>query len=819
MNHRHEERAGGTSAERNDSTRSLRPTPCDAQPPAAPEDKPSQETVLCEGPLCDPANEETRRNLVLTGALRDFTLQGVLGRGGFGTVYKALDTSLDRVVAIKVLNETFDEERIAIFQREAQMLASLSKHAGIVQIHRWGEQEGIPYFVLEFVEDNAADLLRRHPQGIPLPRALTLAAQAAEALAYMHRNGVLHRDIKPANILLELANDQVKLSDFGLAQFRDAGRAEDKRAVSGSPAYMSPEQAGGKALDERSDIFSLGVTLFHLISGRLPFEGNSPTEVMQRIVAGERKIIRDLMPKLPEPVVTLIERAIAHEKTERFHSAAEFAQQLRQVAAAIDERGAHPRSASSRMRLPRVVTTLAAGVLVAAGTWFLIPLLIPTAEAGTLSSARAQMDRENYAKARDLYSEYLRQRPGDDGALFGLGYAHLQEAALEEARKAFESIDGAEALRGEGLAATKLAAREPDAQTALQQALELSKNAYIKALLARDDLQAKRYDEVVKKLDGLSSRDFFYEWQYVEAMILLGQAYYRLNKLAEAAAVFKGIEGMASPSSQKLAELYANMIARAEKAQQDEKNVELAREIGRKIDAGEILEAGDDWTSRRLTLLVLPFDAGAAKSLTTQSLLDLLPDLLNIELMKHPSLPTVDRSTLGTLLTEQVLSANLSKDQRYSSKLGKFAGARLLVTGEFLDFGRSRSLRVKVTDVETSWIQVDTRVEVQEDDPIALAENVSKIIAAEVPRKYPLQGRLYADRGVPKIDIGAYVGVKENLSFDVFMQENEPALGNLVTTTGNIGSGVTEVRIEDIPADQLPGSPETGWYVRERPPS
>ena len=220
----------------------------------------------------------------LIGAqLGNLQVLSILGRGGFGSVYRARDIKLGRTVALKFLTQPLETRHKELFEREARAIAFLSKHAGIVDIYEWGEYEGRCYFALEYVESNAADLLKEHPNGIPAPRALSVARDCADALAYAHGRGILHRDVKPANILIDLPDGEVKIADFGLARFRETGDVTVSGNVSGSPPYMSPEQVSGERLDERSDIFSMGVTLHEFLCGQRLFGGNTALETMSRI--------------------------------------------------------------------------------------------------------------------------------------------------------------------------------------------------------------------------------------------------------------------------------------------------------------------------------------------------------------------------------------------------------------------------------------------------------------------------------------------------------------------------------------------------------
>jgi len=270
--------------------------------------------------------------------LGHYEIHALLGAGGMGEVYRATDTRLGREIALKILpaDVAADHDRVMRFHREARAAAALN-HPNIVTLHSAEEIGGIHFLTMELVDGRPLDELIP-TEGFPADRVIELATPLAEAVAAAHDKGLVHRDLKPANILIT-SDGRVKVLDFGLA--KDARRvSQDGHTVTslgsthaglimGTPLYMSPEQISGGAVDHRTDVFSLGIILFEMLTGHRPFQGASQADLAAAILRDSPpKVIR---PDVPSPLVTLIEQCLAKGVGERLESARLLAAGLREV--------------------------------------------------------------------------------------------------------------------------------------------------------------------------------------------------------------------------------------------------------------------------------------------------------------------------------------------------------------------------------------------------------------------------------------------------------------------------------------------------------
>jgi len=266
-----------------------------------------------------------------------YLLQRQLGRGSTGVVYAALDIDQDhQPVALKLLTLGADaepterDEVTHRFLQEARIAATL-QHPHIAAVHAAGQWQGQAYLAMELLPGSDLSRYTRASRLLPEPVVLRVAARVAHALAHAHQRGVLHRDIKPGNVMLDLSRDQVKVLDFGLARLDDAARSRSGLLIA-TPAYMSPEQAAGAALDARSDLYALGVMLYELLTGRLPFEAASMGQLLLQIARGEPEPLQRLRPDLPPALVMLVAELLARQPDQRPEDGEAVAAQLHALA-------------------------------------------------------------------------------------------------------------------------------------------------------------------------------------------------------------------------------------------------------------------------------------------------------------------------------------------------------------------------------------------------------------------------------------------------------------------------------------------------------
>lgn len=293
--------------------------PAEAPPAAAPVAAPATDT-----PPASPGAQPPD--------LHDFDIGAEIGRGAMAIVYKATQRSTGRQVAIKrlALSREFSSEDLADvrerFMREARAAGALT-HPDILQVVDAGQDGNDAWLALEYVLGRDLSLFTKAGQLLPVREVVQLGARLARALDYAHSRGVIHRDIKPANIMLDRVNGNLKLMDFGIARVGDGSRTRTG-LVLGTPSFMSPEQLAGLTVDGRSDLYSLGVLLYQLLTGRLPHQSDSMARLMQLIATEPAPDVRTFRPSLPEPLALVLAVALEKRPELRYPSGEQMARDL-----------------------------------------------------------------------------------------------------------------------------------------------------------------------------------------------------------------------------------------------------------------------------------------------------------------------------------------------------------------------------------------------------------------------------------------------------------------------------------------------------------
>lgn len=283
-----------------------------------------------------------------------------IGQGGMATIFKAYQPSMDRYVALKILPTHFtkDETFLARFNQEARTLARL-EHPHILPVHDYGEQEGITYLVMRYIHAGTLKDLIAQRGALPLNETVRILNQVGRALGYAHSQGVVHRDIKPSNVLIDERGDAF-LTDFGIAKLVEGTvQYTATGAIVGTPSYMSPEQGQGEPADSRSDIYSLGVMLYEMATGRVPYEAETPLAVLLKHVNAPLPPPRQLKPDVPEGVERVILKAMAKSPGSRYQTAEEMVEALQKAAADVSTEIIAPRPSKKAAAGPPQPTLVA----------------------------------------------------------------------------------------------------------------------------------------------------------------------------------------------------------------------------------------------------------------------------------------------------------------------------------------------------------------------------------------------------------------------------------------------------------------------------
>jgi serine/threonine-protein kinase len=280
-----------------------------------------------------------------------YRVERELGRGAMGAVYLGRDPKIGRQVAIKTMalsrefaGDALVEARERFF-REAETAGRL-QHPDIVTIFDAGEDQDLAYIAMEYLKGDDLQAYTQPARLLPVATVINVVARVADALAYAHSQGVVHRDIKPANVMIDLPTDVVKVTDFGIARVADSSRTRTGMVL-GTPSYMSPEQMAGRRVDGRSDLYSLGVMLFQLLTGRLPHRSDSMATLMHQIANESAPDLRSLRPELPEALARVVALSLEKRPEARYASGQLLSADLRAVVACLPAGGVSPSPAAA----------------------------------------------------------------------------------------------------------------------------------------------------------------------------------------------------------------------------------------------------------------------------------------------------------------------------------------------------------------------------------------------------------------------------------------------------------------------------------------
>lgn len=385
----------------------------------------------------------------MLGRLGGYEVSGVIGAGGMGVVLKALDRSLDRTIAIKVMAPHLASSGPARrrFAREAKAAAAVL-HPNVVAIHGVSDGDGsgsLPFLVMPYVRGTSLQTRIDRDGPMEVAEILRVASQIVEGLAAAHAQGLVHRDIKPANILLEESVERVSITDFGLARAVDDATLTHSGVLAGTPQYMSPEQARGDAIDGRSDLFSLGSVMYAMCTGRAPFRAETPYGILRRITDQPARPIREINSEIPVWLCNLIDKLHAKSAEDRYQSADAVAGVLQQCLAHVQTPNASLPSELLRPTSGKPLTLKLLACLGVAVTIWLVWFSF-----GNLAGTKSEQDQEVKAATDNLFGQGSQQENSSDSAAgavidpqdeMNVGWEAKPEPSIESIQVLIDSLE------------------------------------------------------------------------------------------------------------------------------------------------------------------------------------------------------------------------------------------------------------------------------------------------------------------------------------------------------------------------------------------
>ena len=727
-----------------------------------------------------------------------------IGRGSMGVIYLGYDPEIGRTVAIKTIRWDLiqanigPEEALKRFTNEVKIVGQF-QHPNIVTLYDTGEAGGSRYFVMEYVEGRTlASLL--HTDGPPsLARALEIIRSIAQGLSYAHGKGVMHRDVKPSNVMIS-NEGQVKITDFGIARCT-AFSGNMTRSLTGTPKYISPEQVEGRQIDSRSDMFSLGVVAYELLTGEAAFEGETLTEIIQKVIHEIPPVPSSVNPAIPAALDGVLMKALEkdpdmrHPDMKAFENALLSAAEPPPLDATVRGRFAPPKAGpgdkpgGSKIRptqiaaLSLIVLALLAVLASLRFGWWKLP--------GQTDSGKAYAEgiektrKGEIVAARGLFERLLDEYDKRDKGLVGLAYISLREGNNEEVMQ----------LCGQALESNP-------------------ENLYARVLRATVFFQKGNTDQAFRELTGALKTASGADWEASEAYTLLGRieeiqgntdealtsyekaiqldpvnpvAYTNqgalLSRLGNYRGAVSSYQALVRVSDDPGARILASDSRRQLELQGDREKREristlikdLNQDLMKKKDEGVTQEV-DPWSPRSLTVCVYPFEEKGIPSLDGSRGI-LFRTSLYQAFQAEPRLSLVDRQILDAILQELQLSQSELADRQKALQVGRIAGANVLVTGNLFHLGGSLQAVVQVIETETTLVKAAISDEQSRTETVMqFSQRIAGKLSRAIVTAFPLKGRIAQVKGEEiLVDFGRNVGAVKGMQFKVLPGAEEAA--------------------------------------------
>jgi len=748
-----------------------------------------------------------------------YTIIEQLGKGGMGIVYKGRDTVLNRTVALKVLPKELLSEpsMVARFRREAEAAANLN-HPNIVSVYDVGEEEGVQFIAMEFVDGPSLSAIIAQQGWLQPERALDIIDEVAQGLAVAHEAGLVHRDIKPGNILID-GKGHAKIVDFGLVQADDSTRITSTGTLLGTVRYMSPEQCRGERLDSRSDLFSLGVVLYRMLSGKLPFNADTPVATTHQIVEEDPVPIHVLRPDLLPSLCKIVARMMAKDVEKRYQTADELRQDVAKCremmgSVTIVRDGWHA-GLKSRFRtmlrkrwfrhLARLTAAIVAVAVIASGytVWRYTQL------GNLVQEAEAYFDRGMAADAARGFERVLRMAPDHREAKLGMAYCLVEMGEFGRAEQTFGEVGPQQGHRDVGLAAIKYAQGDYDKAEELcnKAAQRYSDNGYVHTILGNIHFVRGDVDKAIQQYELALRKRPRFTWQQAATHINLGRAYADKGEYNQAMKHY--IRAAETENPRYLTEYalalqktnqYEDAMTQVDRALKTDPQDELAALLKAQIEQRMALEADehrseefrerlnelvkmygerrqaarpefvDDWTSRPAVLSLAIGDLSGAK--LRAGFKDLVVARLTQLLSAGGRVQPVEREIINQLMQELQLGSSDLVDQDTALRLGRLFAASLVGIGKMGLFDNKITVTLDLIETETSLKKIGVTVPFEKATGITeMAQTLADKITDEIVRHYPLKAKvteLKDEEASFLVNIGSKQGLKQGTEMALF---------------------------------------------------